>query len=51
MIFLSSFDDMAPIRYGYEKEQIAWLREASFLPPPGTIFLIFSHDARLAKLD
>ena len=51
VIFLSSFEDTAPIRYGYEKEQIAWLREAIFLAPPGTKFLIFSHDAPLAKLD
>lgn len=51
MIFLSSFDDKAPIRYGYTKKQIQWLREVLESSVFGTKFLIFSHDAPLAKLD
>lgn len=51
MVFLSSFEDTAPIRYGYTKEQLAWLKEALFGAPAGTRFLIFSHDGPLAKLD
>lgn len=51
MIFLSSFDDKAPIRYGYTKNQLQWLREVLESSISGTKFLIFSHDAPLAKLD
>ncbi len=51
MIFLSSFDDKAPIRYGYTKKQLDWLREVLYSSVSGTKFLIFSHDAPLAKLD
>lgn len=51
MIFLSSFDDKAPIRYGYTREQLQWLREVLDSSVQGTRFLIFSHDAPLAKLD
>lgn len=51
MIFLSSFDDRAPIRYGYTKKQLDWLREVLYSSVSGTKFLIFSHDAPLAKLD
>lgn len=51
MIFLSSFEDTAPIRYGYEKQQLKWLRAVMSGAPAGTKFLIFSHDAPLAKLD
>ena len=51
MIFLSSFEDAAAIRYGYREEQLVWLRETLALAKAGTRFLIFSHDAPLAKLD
>lgn len=51
MIFLSSFENQAPIRYGYTDEQLVWLRQALFRASAGTRFLIFSHDAPLAKLD
>lgn len=51
MIFLSSFDDNAPIRYGYTKKQLQWLREVLESSVPGTRFLVFSHDAPLARLD
>lgn len=51
MIFLSSFDDEACIRYGYAEEQLQWLKELLHTSVPGTKFLIFSHDAPLAKLD
>lgn len=51
MIFLSSFDDKAPIRYGYTKKQLQWLREVLESSVSGTKFLIFSHDAPLARLD
>lgn len=51
MIFLSSFEDKAPIRYGYTKKQLQWLREVLQSSVSGTRFLIFSHDAPLAKLD
>ena len=51
MIFLSSFDDRERIRYGYTKEQLRWLEEVVYSSEDGTRFLIFSHDAPLAKLD
>ncbi len=51
MIFLSSFDDRACIRYGYTEEQTEWLESVLSAAEPGTRFLIFSHDAPLAKLD
>lgn len=51
MIMLSSFDDRAPVRYGYTEQQLVWLRRVLFEAPEGTGFLIFSHDAPLAKLD
>ena len=51
MIFLSSFEDSRPIRYGYTREQITWLKETLNCAPAGTKFLVFSHDAPLAKLD
>lgn len=51
MIFLSSFDDNACIRYGYTKEQTEWLEGVLSSAEAGTRFLIFSHDAPLAKLD
>jgi len=51
MIVLNSFDNKAPVRYGYSEEQLAWLRSVLFGAAPGTKFLIFSHDAPLAKLD
>ena len=51
MIFLSSFDDAAPIRYGYTERQLRWLEEVLMSSVPGTKFLVFSHDAPLAKLD
>lgn len=51
MIFLASFDDRARIRYGYTEEQLVWMKKVLFDSAPGTRFLIFSHDAPLAKLD
>ena len=51
MIFLASFDDTASIRYGYTQEQLCWLEDVLFHADAGTKFLIFSHDAPLAKLD
>ena len=51
MVFLSSFEDTAAIRYGYREEQLVWLRETLALAKSGTRFLIFSHDAPVAKLD
>ncbi len=51
MIFLSSFEDSSPVRYGYTKKQTIWLRETLNCAPAGTKFLVFSHDAPLAKLD
>lgn len=51
MIFLSSFDDMAPIRYGYTDRQLEWLNTVLYSAEAGTRFLVFSHDAPLAKLD
>lgn len=51
MIFLSSFEDMAQIRYGYTDGQLQWLKEVLRASDPSTKFLIFSHDAPLAKLD
>ena len=51
MIFLSSFDDKEPVRYGYTKEQLNWLKEVLYSAEIGTKFLVFSHDAPLAKLD
>ena len=51
LIFLSSFEDTAPIRYGYTKGQLAWLEETLQTAAAGTRFLVFSHDAPLAKLD
>ena len=49
MIFLASFDDTASIRYGYTQEQLCWLEDVLFHADAGTKFLIFSHDAPLAK--
>lgn len=51
MVFLSSFEDGAAIRYGYEKRQLEWLREVLQGAEEETRFLVFSHDAPLAKLD
>lgn len=51
MIFLASFDDRACIRYGYTDEQTKWLEGVLSAAKAGTRFLIFSHDAPLAKLD
>lgn len=51
MIFLSSFDGSKPLRYGYHESQLAWLDETMASAPAGTRFLIFTHDAPLAKLD
>lgn len=51
MIFLSSFDDTAPIRYGYKDYQLQWLKTVLYDAEAGTRFLIFSHDVPLAKLD
>lgn len=51
LIFFSSFDDTAPIRYGYTDEQLQWLKEVLVSSVPGTKFLVFSHDAPLSKLD
>lgn len=51
MIFLSSFEDTAAIRYGYTKGQLRWLRRTLEGAAAGTRFLVFSHDAPLAKLD
>ena len=51
MIFLSSFDDLAPVRYGYADQQLTWLRYTLGSAERGTKFLIFSHDAPLGKLD
>lgn len=51
LIFLSSFDDTAPIRYGYTDAQLSWLEESLYSAEEGTRFLIFSHDAPLAQLD
>lgn len=51
MIFLSSYEDTDPIRYGYQDTQLTWLRKVINASPEGTGFLIFSHEAPLAKLD
>ena len=51
MVFLSSFDDGERIRYGYSEEQLGWLKETLYSSEAGTRFLIFSHDAPLARLD
>lgn len=51
MIFLSSFDDRAPVRYGYTDSQLIWLEKVLGSAPKGTRFLVFSHDAPLGKLD
>lgn len=51
MIFMSSFEDKAPIRYGYTDFQLKWLKSVLNSAKEGTGFLIFSHDAPLAKLD
>ena len=51
MIFLNSFDDTACIRYGYTQEQLEWVKNVLYGAENGTRFLIFSHDAPLAKLD
>lgn len=51
MIFLSSFDSSEPLRYGYHESQLMWLERVLADAPCGTRFLVFSHDAPLAKLD
>lgn len=51
MIVMSSFEDKAPIRYGYTDFQLKWLKSVLNSAKKGTRFLIFSHDAPLAKLD
>lgn len=51
MIFLSSFDDSECIQYGYTEEQLQWLERVLNTSGLGTKFLVFSHDAPLAKLD
>lgn len=51
LVFLASFDDAAPVRYGYTDAQLVWLRSVLYNAPKGTKFLVFSHGAPLAKLD
>lgn len=51
MVFLNSFEDTACVRYGYTDEQLKWVKRVLYQAKQGTRFLIFSHDAPLAKLD
>lgn len=49
-LFLHSFDDEAPIRYGFSKEMLEWVRSTLEDMKGGNV-LVFSHDAPLAELD
>lgn len=55
MIFLDSFEDKGPIRYGYSEETLRWLEDtignAHDTFGQELKLLIFSHDAPLAQLD
>lgn len=50
-IFLVSFCSHRPVRYGFDKEQIAWLKDTLKKVPYGYRVIVFSHDAPLTELD
>ena len=50
-LFLTSFDDREPIRYGFSKEELQWVRSALDSMVNGGKVMVFCHDAPLAKLD
>jgi len=50
-VFLSSYDNGEPFRYGFDLGQISWLKRILAATSPDCHILIFSHDAPLARLD
>ncbi len=50
-IFLSSYRNEENLRYGYDAEQIAWLRDTLEGTRGDMRVLVFSHDAPMARLD
>ena len=51
MIFLSSFNHLEPVRYGFPREELDWLTKVLGETEKGYKVLVFSHDAPLARLD
>lgn len=50
-LFLSSFDAGRPVRYGFEEEQLDWVKETLKNTEAGKKVIIFCHDAPAAELD
>ena len=50
-LFLSSYDADTPVRYGFSKEEVAWVEKTLNETPQGYKVLIFSHEAPLDTLD
>jgi hypothetical protein len=51
MIFLSSFNHLEAVRYGFPTEEVEWLSQSLDATPDNYQVLVFSHDAPLARLD
>lgn len=49
-LFLHSFDDTNPIRYGFSEEEVTWVAETLCNMQGGNV-LIFAHEAPIATLD
>lgn len=50
-LFLHSFDNEAPIRYGFSDAEIEWVRATLKGMKNGGNVIVFSHDAPFAELD
>lgn len=50
-IFLSSYENEARPRYGFDLQQVQWLAKVLKETPEHWSLLVFSHDAPLAELD
>lgn len=50
-LFLYSFDHRETVRYGFDMQQIEWVRKTLADTQDGYKVIVFSHDAPLARLD
>ena len=50
-LFLSSYDADTPVRYGFPREEVIWVKKVLEDTPEGYKVIIFSHEAPLADLD
>lgn len=50
-LFLASYDADVPVRYGFSKEQVEWVKDTLAATPAGYKVLVFSHEAPLEDLD